>query len=148
MFNRVLIAGFLLVFVTASAYLWHTPDSQSNPQLSPQSTPGSALDGMAKKQPEPSRADKQNDQSGLVFDTAPLSRQQNIDPLEHEVIPDLPSLAQEERAAQAIIAAMDRLIEQEGLLDMPLNEEDEQTLMQRQEELQQRLDALSQHFDE
>ncbi len=103
---------------------------------------------MAKQQSDSREANKEPDQSELIFDTAPMSRQQAIDPLEDMQLPDLPSLQQEEREAQAIIAEMDRLIEQQALLDMPLDEEDEQALLQRHEELQQRLDALSQQFNE
>ena len=63
-------------------------------------------------------------------------------------MPDLPSLEQQERAAQAIIAEMDRLLEQEGLFDTPLDDEEAQALLEQQAVLQQRLDALTQQFDE
>lgn len=144
MFNRALIAGFFLVFVATSAYLWLASDSQSTHK----STLSNSAASMAKQQSDSREANKEPDQSELIFDTAPMSRQQAIDPLEDMQLPDLPSLQQEEREAQAIIAEMDRLIEQQALLDMPLDEEDEQALLQRHEELQQRLDALSQQFNE
>ena len=155
MFNRILVAGFLGVFVATSIYLWQTSESQSrqaNSQSSSQarseSSMTSSLNSGFKEPADLATLKNNNHTPGLVFDTAPLNDSPSTNPLEDIPLPDLPSLEQQEREAQAIIAEMDHLLEQEGLLDTPLDDEEEQALLERQAALQQRLDALSQQFDE
>tara|TARA_A100001011_G_scaffold85183_1_gene89203 strand:- start:83 stop:550 length:468 start_codon:yes stop_codon:yes gene_type:complete len=155
MFNRILVAGFLGVFVATSIYLWQTSESQSrgvNSQSSSQARSESSMTSSLNsglKEPADLATLKNNKHTpGLVFDTAPLNDSPSTDPLEDIPLPDLPSLEQQERAAQAIIAEMDRLLEQEGLFDTPLDDEEAQALLEQQAVLQQRLDALTQQFDE
>ena len=156
MFNRILIASFLCVFVATSVYLWQTSESQSRggansqspSQARSESSMTSSLNSGLKEPADLATLKNNNHTPGLVFDTAPLNDSPSTDPLEDIPLPDLPSLEQQEHEAQAIIAEMDRLLEQEGLLDTPLDDEEEQALMERQAALQQRLDALSQQSDE